>query len=182
MYCCQTFAIGALIFLRQIIEEIDAMQQKLNERTDKLNAMKNRHNELTRTLDETETHLKQASRVILHLRSFGIGQNLKQEQWTYRCYTWNIFFLTVYSLHMKLNDWTDIEFDHVSQAYSYIVVWNFDITVLKSYILFFHLQLLDSSDVVLNYIKRESNSNAMWNGYSSVQLRPFMIICHTCKL
>lgn len=37
------------------------MQQKLNERTDKLNAMKNRHHELTRTLDETETHLKQAS-------------------------------------------------------------------------------------------------------------------------
>lgn len=37
------------------------MQQKLNERTDRLNAMKNRHNELTRTLDETETHLKQAS-------------------------------------------------------------------------------------------------------------------------
>lgn len=48
--------------MRQIIDEIDAMQQKLNERTDKLNAMKNRHNELTRTLDETETHLKQASK------------------------------------------------------------------------------------------------------------------------
>lgn len=44
-----------------MIEEIDAMQHKLSERTDKLNAMKNRHNELTRTLDETETHLKQAS-------------------------------------------------------------------------------------------------------------------------
>lgn len=48
-------------FTLQIIEEIDALQQKLNERTDKLNAMKNRHNELTQTLDETETHLKQAS-------------------------------------------------------------------------------------------------------------------------
>lgn len=49
-----------------MIDEIDAMQQKLNERTDKLNAMKNRHNELTRTLDETETHLKQASGIRTH--------------------------------------------------------------------------------------------------------------------
>lgn len=48
-------------YFSQMIEEIEVMQQKLNERTDKLNAMKNRHNELTRTLDETETHLKQAS-------------------------------------------------------------------------------------------------------------------------
>lgn len=45
----------------QIIEEIDALQIKLNERTDKLNAMKKRHNELTQTVSETETHLKQVS-------------------------------------------------------------------------------------------------------------------------
>lgn len=44
------------------------MQQKLNERTAKLNAMKNRHNELTETLDETETHLKQASEKKLDLK------------------------------------------------------------------------------------------------------------------
>lgn len=43
------------------MEEIDLLQQKLNERTDKLNGMKSRRDELNRTLDDTETHLKQVN-------------------------------------------------------------------------------------------------------------------------
>lgn len=42
-----------------MIEEIDLLQEKLNSRTDALNALKNRRNELNQKLDETETHLKQ---------------------------------------------------------------------------------------------------------------------------
>lgn len=44
-----------------MVEEIDMLQQKLNDRTDKLNSLKMRRDELARTLDETETHLKQVN-------------------------------------------------------------------------------------------------------------------------
>lgn len=70
-------------FKSQTIEEIDSLQQKLTERTDKLNAMKNRHNELTQTLDETETHLKQASEQNCHAnRFFLINKKKKTEMRT----------------------------------------------------------------------------------------------------
>ncbi|XP_055319025.1 uncharacterized protein LOC129576916 [Sitodiplosis mosellana] len=43
----------------KLAEEIDLLQEKLNVKTEKLNAMKGRREELSRKLDETETHLKQ---------------------------------------------------------------------------------------------------------------------------
>lgn len=43
----------------KIAEEIDVLQEKLNVKTEKLNVMKGRREELSRKLDETETHLKQ---------------------------------------------------------------------------------------------------------------------------
>lgn len=87
-HICVCSIASSMSFIWQIIEEIDVMQQKLNERTDKLNAMKNRHHELTRTLDETETHLKQAS-------GKKSTKFKRKKQWTYQSeYTWNAFRLS----------------------------------------------------------------------------------------
>lgn len=151
------------------------MQQKLNERTDRLNAMKNRHNELTRTLDETETHLKQASERKFVIEK--IGQIWKY--WTYQTelyvdtelfsrneatssldklttchrssaiqcirYSITFFFLNFCLLKLiMLASWSHLDI---------VIIINVHANLISSY-----LQLLESSDVVLNYIKRESNS------------------------
>lgn len=108
---------------RQIIEEIDAMQQKLNERTDKLNAMKNRHNELTRTLDETETHLKQASREILYVAVPSVLGEISREttQWTLPgiFFDWLLSSHKIEQLEFNVTVFFSIKFDHVSHKLSF---------------------------------------------------------------
>lgn len=42
--------------------EIDLLQEKFKAKTEKLDTVKHQRNDLTNTLDETETHLKQVNR------------------------------------------------------------------------------------------------------------------------